>query len=118
MQDHYRQTSVKSNAIGMFRFSEALAWTTIFPYVFFMMQSFLAENPKRDANAAAYASLTVALFTFGEFLMGIFWAKVSDRLGKKPTLIIGVVGGSISALAFGCSTSLWTALTARAFGGL
>jgi MFS family permease len=83
-----------------------------------MMQSFLPDTPKRDADAAAYASLTVALFTFGEFLMGIVWAKVSDRLGRKPTLILGAVGGSISALAFGYSTSLWMALTARAFGGL
>ena len=106
------------SALGLFRFSEALAWTTIFPYVFFMMQSFLSDGPKRDAQAAAYASLTVALFTFGEFLMGIAWAKVSDRLGRKPTLIIGVVGGSVSALAFDLSTNLWMALSARLFGGL
>ncbi|KAF8846429.1 MFS general substrate transporter [Acephala macrosclerotiorum] len=104
--------------LGLFRFSEALAWTTIFPYVFFMMQSFLTDGPKRDAQAAGYASLTVALFTFGEFLTSIFWAKVSDRLGRKPTLIIGVVGGSVSALAFGLSTNLWMALGARMFGGL
>jgi MFS family permease len=50
--------------------------------------------------------------------MGIVWAKVSDRIGRKPTLMVGVVEASISALTFGCSTSLWMALTARAFGGL
>jgi MFS family permease len=106
------------STLGFFRFSEALAWTTIFPYVFFMMQSLFADGPKRDAQAAAYASLTVAFFTFGEFLTGITWDKVSDRLGRKPTLIIGVVRGSVSALAFGFSTNLWMALSARIFGGL
>jgi len=84
----------------------------------FMMQSFLADGPKRDAQTAAYAPLTVALCTFGEFLTGIAWAKVGDRLGPKPTLIIGVVRGSVSALAFGFSTNLWMALSARLFGGL
>ncbi|KAH8757012.1 major facilitator superfamily domain-containing protein [Hyaloscypha sp. PMI_1271] len=82
------------------------------------MQSFLADGPKRDAQTAAYAPLTVALCTFGEFLTGIAWAKVGDRLGPKPTLIIGVVRGSVSALAFGFSTNLWMALSARLFGGL
>ncbi|KAH8807652.1 MFS multidrug transporter [Xylogone sp. PMI_703] len=104
--------------LGLFRFSEALAWTTIFPYVFFMMKSFLMHSPERDAKAAVYASATVALFTFGEFLTGIVWATISDRLGRKPTLLIGVLGGSISALAFGLSRTLWMALGARAFGGL
>lgn len=95
----------------MFRSSEAVAWTTIFPYAFFMMQSFLPDNPGREANAAALAPLTIALFTFGEFLMGVPWAKVSDRIGRKPTLIIGAVGGGVYALAFGLSTK-------RIFGGL
>jgi MFS family permease len=84
-----------------------------------MMQSFLpANSPTREANAAALASLTVALFTLGEFVMGVVWAKVSDRIGRKPTLMIGVVGGCVSALAFGLSSSLGMALAARAFGGL
>jgi MFS family permease len=83
-----------------------------------MMLPFLPETPSREANAALYASLTVALFTFGEFLMGVAWAKTSDTIGRKPTLLIGVIGGSLSAIAFGCSSSLWMALGARAFGGL
>ncbi len=82
------------------------------------MQSFLPETPNGEANAAVYASLTVALFTFGEFLTGLVWAKISDRIGRKPTLLIGVVGGSFSAAAFGYSNRLWMALAARTFGGL
>jgi MFS family permease len=91
----------------------------VFPYVFFMMQSFLpSSSAARNANAAALASLTVALFTLGGFIMGVVWAKVSDRIGRKPMLMIGVVGGCVSALAFGLSTSLEVALSARLFGGL
>jgi MFS family permease len=50
--------------------------------------------------------------------MSIVWAKVRDRLGRKYTLLIGTMGGSISALTFGLSTKLWMALGARTLGGL
>ncbi|EFE37303.1 hypothetical protein TRV_08041 [Trichophyton verrucosum HKI 0517] len=103
---------------GLFRFSEALAWTTIFPYAFTMMKSFLPADGNQAARAAVLASSTVSLFTFGEFLTGVPWAKVSDRIGRKRTLMIGVVCGAASALAFGLSKSLGVALVARAFGGL
>lgn len=32
----------------------------------------------------------------------------SDRLGRKPTLIIGVLGGSVSALALGLSENIFS----------
>ncbi|KAF3482205.1 uncharacterized protein GIQ15_04964 [Arthroderma uncinatum] len=104
--------------LGLFRFSEALAWTTIFPYAFPMMKSFLPENDAQAARAAVLASSTVSLFTFGEFLTSVPWAKVSDRIGRKWTLMIGVASGIVSALVFGLSKNLGVALAARAFGGL
>jgi len=71
-----------------------------------MIEAFFVDGPERDAKAAVYASLTVTLFTFGKFLMSVVWAKVKDRLGRKYTLLIGTVGGSISTLTFGLSTKL------------
>ncbi|PGH00307.1 hypothetical protein AJ79_08238 [Helicocarpus griseus UAMH5409] len=114
----YRDIRWQLFILGFFRFSEALAWTSIFPYVFLMIKSLLPENETQAARAAALASSVVALFTFGEFLMGLPWAKVSDRIGRKWTLMIGAVGGIISALGFGLSRSLSVALAARVFGGL
>lgn len=83
-----------------------------------MMKSFLPADGNQAAQAAVLASSTVSLFTFGEFLTGVPWAKVSDRIGRKRTLMVGVVCGAASALAFGLSKSLGIALVARAFGGL
>ncbi|CZR66893.1 uncharacterized protein PAC_16794 [Phialocephala subalpina] len=118
-QDHgYARLWWQLLILGSVRFSEALAWTSVFPYAFFMMQSMLPEVPNRDGQAATYASLAIGLFTFGEFLSGVARAKVSDRIGRKLTLIIGVIGTSSSALAFGFSTNVWMALGIRLFGGL
>lgn len=79
-----------------------------------MVQSF-QEIP--DHDIAFYAGLLVAVFTFCEFLGGMVWAKASDRIGRKPTLLMGALCGIISALFLGMSRSVATAIASRAFGG-
>ena len=102
--------------LGLFRFSEAIAWTSIFPYAYFMVQNF-ASAGKQD-NVALLASLFVVAFTFCEFLSSSFWSWASDQLGRKITLLIGGGCGVIGAIAFGFSSSIWLAIGSRIFGGL
>jgi MFS family permease len=83
-----------------------------------MVQSFEELYVVSQADAAMYAGILIASFTFGEFLTGILWGKISDQIGRKPTLMIGVAGGLVSAAAFGVSKSFPLAMAARLFGGL
>jgi len=46
-----------------------------------------------------------------------FWGALSDKVGRKPIVLLGTVGTIISLLAVGFSTNLWIALLGRAFGG-
>ena len=101
--------------LGLFRFSEAVAWTSIFPYVYFMVRSF----PDRGQSDPAFITgLLIASFTFCEFLSSSPWASVSDRIGRRPTLLIGATCGIVTATSFGFSHSIWMAVLARVFGGL
>lgn len=83
-----------------------------------MIQSFKDQDMSNKDIAAVYAGLLVASFTFGEFVTGILWGKISTLIGRKPTLLLGVAGGMISAILFGISKSVSVAITARLFGGL
>ena len=80
-----------------------------------MVQSF---GERSKANTALLVGLLVAIFTFCEFLTGTLWAKVSDKLGRKPVLLIGVLGAIVSTTLFGMADSIYAVVAIRAFGGL
>jgi MFS family permease len=61
--------------------------------------------------------MVTSAFAVAEFSTGMMWGRISDRIGRKPVLIIGLVGTLISMLVFGFAKSLTVALIARALGG-
>ena len=46
-----------------------------------------------------------------------YWGGLSDRLGRKPVLIMGCLGTIASLLVVGFSTNFWMALFGRFLGG-
>ena len=61
--------------------------------------------------------LMMMSYSAAQFLFSPFWGSLSDRLGRKPILLIGLVGNTIFFALFGISTSLIMALVARFFAG-
>jgi len=62
--------------------------------------------------------LLVATSAFLEFVFGPLWGSVSDRIGRKPVLSIGMLGYALSTFLFGISTHLWMLFASRALSGL
>lgn len=107
-----------NNYPDLFPLSENIAWSSLFPYIYTVVQSTSPSTDHEGHNTAFYAALLVSAFTFGEFLMAHQWAKGSDRVGRKPTLLIGSVGAMFSAAAFGLSISSPMAIAARICTGM
>ena len=80
-----------------------------------MVRDFL--NGDKD-NASFYAGILISAFALSESLTGMFWGTVSDRVGRKPILLIGCAGTMLSMVMFGFATNLWLAVIARVLGGL
>jgi MFS family permease len=89
---------------------------SIFPYIYFMVKSF--DIATKETEIAFYAGTVTAAFTLGELASGMFWGRVSDRIGRKYVLLVGMLGTGFSMLVFGFSKSWSMALVARALGGL
>jgi DHA1 family multidrug resistance protein-like MFS transporter len=62
--------------------------------------------------------LLIAISPFMQLVFAPIWGEVSDRKGRKPVLIIGVLGYGISMLLFGLATQLWMLFAARGVGAI
>ncbi|GKU19736.1 unnamed protein product [Fusarium langsethiae] len=98
------------------RICEPIAFMSIFPYIYYMIQDF---NITDDTNKiSVYAGMVTSAFTLAEFSTGVLWGRLSDKIGRKPVLLFGLLGTALSVLVFGFAPSLPVALFARALGGL
>lgn len=50
--------------------------------------------------------LLMASFSAMQFLFAPIWGRISDRIGRRPVLIVGLVGSTVSYAMFGYATSL------------
>ena len=69
------------------------------------------------SSASFWAGIFISSFALAESMTGLAWGGVSDRIGRKPVLLIGCAGTLLSLLIVGFSTNFWVALAGRAFGG-
>ncbi|KAG4428561.1 hypothetical protein IFR05_015957 [Cadophora sp. M221] len=102
--------------LALCRICEPIAFMSIFPYVYFMIQDFGVA--KTTSEISVYAGMVTSAFAFAEFSSGVAWGKLSDRIGRKPVLLTGLAGTALSMLIFGFAPNLPVALLARALGGL
>lgn len=102
--------------IALCRICEPIAFMSIFPYAYRMIETF--NLTQDETKISIYAGALITAFAFAEFSTGMIWGRISDRVGRKPVLIMGLVGTALSMVCFGFATNLWTAIIARALGGL
>ena len=87
--------------------------TSVFPYLPEMIQSF---NVPPD-QIAKWAGLTSAAFSLSQCLTAIAWGRASDRFGRKPAILLGLVCTMVTSTLFGFSKSLSWALLMRSLQG-
>ncbi|HZW04845.1 MAG TPA: MFS transporter [Anaerolineaceae bacterium] len=82
----------------------------IIPILPFYVESF-------GASGSALGML-MAIFSIMQFLFAPFWGRLSDQIGRKKVLLIGIFGNALTMLLFGLSTSLWMLFASRALSGI
>lgn len=88
---------------------------SIFPYIYYMVRDFgITED---ESKISFYAGMVTSAFTLAEFSTSVLWGRLSDKIGRKPVLLMGLAGTGLSVLTFGFAQSLPVALFARALGG-
>ena len=62
--------------------------------------------------------MMMAIFSIMQFIFAPFWGSLSDRFGRKPILVIGVLGNAVSLMLMGFSTTYWMLFGSRALAGV
>jgi MFS family permease len=109
-------TITKILNLAICRICEPIAFMSVFPYAYHMVESFHVANGKNQISL--YVGMITSAFAFAECASSIFWGRLSDRIGRKTVLLGGLLGTGLSMLLFGLSRNLTEALIFRALGGL
>ena len=66
----------------------------------------------------AEITLLMAVFALGQFVAAPIWGWWSDRVGRKPVLVITLLGSAVSYVLLGFAETVPALLFARLIGGL
>ncbi|KIJ60665.1 hypothetical protein HYDPIDRAFT_43197 [Hydnomerulius pinastri MD-312] len=103
-------------ALCTVRLVDPIAFTQLFPYVNeFMNDLHLTDDPSR---IGFYSGLVESTFAISQLCSIYQWARLSDVIGRRPVILIGILGLAATTLMFGLSKSLAAVLFARCIGGL
>lgn len=69
------------------------------------------------ANAFQLGML-ITVYAVCQFVFAPIWGAYSDRVGRRPVLLLGLLGYSITFILFGFATELWMLYVIRIAGGI
>src|SRR3984957_18885460 len=58
--------------------------------------------------------LLMSVYSLMQFICSPFWGQLSDRIGRRPVILVSLLGASLAHLGFACSGTFWGLVVARA----
>ena len=99
------------------------ALTILFLTMFFIMLGFgiiiphLAYYADNLGASPLQIGGLLAVYSAAQLVFAPMWGRLSDRKGRKPLILIGLIGNAAALILFGFSKTLVWAFTARALSG-
>jgi MFS family permease len=90
-------------------FINLVGFGLVIPLLPFYAKSLKAEPWQITALFSAYS--------LGQFFAEPFWGRLSDRIGRRPVLIITILANTASYVALAFAPNIWTAFAIRLVGG-
>lgn len=64
-----------------------------------------------------HLGLLMASYSLMQFIFAPLWGRYSDRVGRRPVMLLGLLGFGFTFLMFALSDRLWMLFAARILGG-
>ena len=89
----------------------------LYPILVYMVDFYgVAGDDTRSLGK--YCGILAAMFPLSMFVSAFFWGWVSDKIGRKPVLLLGVFSVGVGSILLGFTTSYRVALAIRIVTGL
>ncbi|KAI8979065.1 major facilitator superfamily domain-containing protein [Mycotypha africana] len=95
---------------------EPITASILFPFIYFMLRDFRLSDDEKEIGS--YAGWITSMFFVAQFCTSLLWGKLSDRFGRRPVLLIGLMGNTICSCLFGLSKNLIWAISSRTLCGI
>ncbi|KAH9919880.1 MFS general substrate transporter [Amylocystis lapponica] len=70
-----------------------------------------------EAKVGYYVGLMQSIFSLTQASTVLLWSRISDHVGRKPVIMTGLLGLSLSMYCFGLSTTFWGLVLSRCLNG-
>ena len=84
---------------------------------FYVERLALAGGSSRQ-SIVLHVTLLTSVYALMQLLFAPVWGCWSDRIGRRPLLLLGIAGFVMAQVLFGLATSLWLLYAARILGGI
>ena len=94
---------------------DMIGFGIIIPFLTYLVQDLAADEGV--VRVGLWVGLLMTAYSSAQFLSSPIWGSLSDRIGRRPILMVGLVGNTVFFTAFGLSTTLMFALSMRFLRG-
>ena len=95
---------------------DMIGFGIIIPFLTYLVQDLAAEEGV--VRIGLWVGLLMTAYSTAQFISSPFWGSLSDRIGRRPVLMVGLVGNTVFFTAFGFSNTLIFALSMRFLAGV
>ncbi|KAF8896551.1 major facilitator superfamily multidrug-resistance, DHA1 sub-family [Infundibulicybe gibba] len=103
--------------VNLIQFAEPVTATVIYPFINeFVRRTGVTHGDEKKTGY--YAGVIESIFFLAEASTVFGWGRLSDRIGRRPVILLGPLGLSLAMLGFGLSHRFWSLVLFRCFQGI
>ncbi|ORY99046.1 major facilitator superfamily domain-containing protein [Syncephalastrum racemosum] len=97
------------------RIAEPISFAVKTPFIYFMVRDFLLGS---EAEIGTYVGFLTAAFSTAQLISAMPMGMLSDRIGRRPVVLLGLAATIIGMVLFGVSKNYTWALVVKILTGL
>src|SRR4029078_838224 len=94
-----------------------MATVFVFMIGFLMLLPLLPFYATRLGATASTVGALISAFAFAQLAVSPVWGRLSDRYGRRPMMLAGLLASAIAYVIFGLADSIWLLFASRLVQG-